>query len=668
MDKERAHNQRAQKAGSLNNDLDGSLLLTVRACLLALALLLASFYGIYLDREGGSAEPFSYPRLGLLLVFCLLSAAWMVWRRTDLLFAYAQFGADALLTTAIVYLTGGPISPFIFLYLPIVMGAAAVASQQAALIIAAFSLGSYLGLLWAVAPADLPAHGLGWQIIGLASGMVLVAAATSFLRRKIRAGHVLAEKSQRDLVNHTTRQQTLIQGLSDGVIIAAAEGRVSSINQAACALLHICEADAIGRRLGDVCRNIFDQEGGAPAPADFGEAPREYELKIPGNEESTKVLFSSRAIVGDREEPLGTVCVFQNVTQLRSAEEQLALQERMAKLLARQHEPRGSAHPKLHEFVGESPVMKKVFYLIERISASDANVLITGESGTGKELAAKAIHLSGHRCRGPFVAINCGAVPENLIESQLFGHKKGSFTSADSDQIGFFQQAQGGTIFLDEIAELPLHMQSKLLRAIQERSIRPIGSEREIPIDVRIVSATNKNLRQQVSNGAFREDLFYRLNVVGITLPPLRDRKEDIPVLVNSILKRLVNNDTTPVVPPATMQLLMNYAYPGNVRELENLLERALVLGGEVLLPEHLPDQVRTPAAAAPGQLRETTIIVDETLELPIDLDGLLSTIERRYIEVALLKTKGAKKKAADLLGMNFRSFRYRLQKFGIGE
>jgi len=264
--------------------------------------------------------------------------------------------------------------------------------------------------------------------------------------------------------------------------------------------------------------------------------------------------------------------------------------------------------------------------------------------------------------------VNCGAIPENLIESELFGHKRGAFTGAETDNTGLFRQADGGTIFLDEIGELPIHMQTKLLRTIQQKAVRPVGGDRDIPINVRIVAATNRTLKKEIELGNFREDLFYRLNVININLPPLRDRKEDLPLLINSTLKRLLKSDATPVIPPATITLLLHYTYPGNVRELENILERALVLGGEVLLPEHLPDSIRVPNEPSTPSRKGgiTEIIVDESIEFPIKLDDLLGGIERRYLEVALVKTNGARKKAADLLGMNFRSFRYRLQKFGI--
>ncbi len=311
--------------------------------------------------------------------------------------------------------------------------------------------------------------------------------------------------------------------------------------------------------------------------------------------------------------------------------------------------------------------MSQLFKMVDRVAQSTANVLVLGESGTGKELVAKAIHSGSGNGHKPFVPVNCGAIPENLIESELFGHKKGSFTGAESDHIGLFRQAEGGTIFLDEIGELPLQMQTKLLRALQEKRVRPVGSSTDVPINVRVVSATNRNLKDEVKEGRFREDLYYRLNVISITLPALRERKEDIPLLVHAILERLVPDGARPILPPASVQALMNYSYPGNVRELENILERAVVLGGQVVLPEHLGEAGKASSNTI-APLRETQIIVDETIQFPVNLDDILSNVERKYLQLAMEKSSGSKKKAANLLGINFRSFRYRLQKFGINE
>lgn len=352
----------------------------------------------------------------------------------------------------------------------------------------------------------------------------------------------------------------------------------------------------------------------------------------------------------------------------RELEQKLAMQDHMARLLAEKNEPLSAASSIVSRIIGNTPIMHKVFSLIEKVALTDATVLINGESGTGKELVARAIHAGKNNGKNPFIAVNCGAIPENLIESQLFGHKKGSFTGADSDYNGLFLQADGGTIFLDEIGELPILLQTKLLRVLQEKNIRPIGGNKDIPVEVRIIAATNRNLKREVEAGNFREDLYYRLNVINIRIPALRSRKEDIPILVKSILGKLLPPEKEAVIAPGTMELLMNYDYPGNVRELENILERTVVLGGEVILPEHLPqmhNQARIPDGS-PVLPKETNIIINEDITFPIQLEQILNNIERKYLELALLQTKGAKKRAAELLGINFRSFRYRLEKYGI--
>jgi two-component system response regulator PilR (NtrC family) len=279
-----------------------------------------------------------------------------------------------------------------------------------------------------------------------------------------------------------------------------------------------------------------------------------------------------------------------------------------------------------------------------------------------------------------FIAVNCGAIPESLLESELFGHKKGAFTGADSDHTGLFRKADRGTLFLDEIGELPLLMQAKLLRVIQERQVRPVGSDTSFPIDVRIVAATNRNLAKEVKEGRFREDLYYRLNVIHVQLPALRERREDIPLLVRNIVNKLKGARAEVHITPSALQALNTYDYPGNVRELENIIERALVFGGDAIRLEDLPVEV-----AQKGQLsqkseleqkfevqelkKETEILTtSEDLQFPVQLDEILSAIEKRYLEAALTESKGLKKKAATLLGMNFRSLRYRLQKYGLQE
>jgi two-component system, NtrC family, response regulator PilR len=307
----------------------------------------------------------------------------------------------------------------------------------------------------------------------------------------------------------------------------------------------------------------------------------------------------------------------------------------------------------LQSLTGESTAMQHVRSMIEKLARSQAPIYISGESGSGKELAARLIHVRSAQSAGPFIPVNCGAIPENLMESEFFGYRKGAFTGADTDRDGFFQAANGGTLFLDEVADLPLAMQVKLLRVIQEKRVRKVGVATEEPVDVRIVCATHRNLRDCVDKGSFRQDLYYRLNVIELRMPSLRERMEDIPALVSSILNKLCG-ETPPQVGPAALQALAAYPFPGNVRELENVLERATALcSGGVIEAGDLqlaPDEF---GGENPGRGSET-------------LDDYLNRLERQAILEALQKTEGNRTAAARLLGVTFRSLRYRLERLGI--
>jgi len=310
--------------------------------------------------------------------------------------------------------------------------------------------------------------------------------------------------------------------------------------------------------------------------------------------------------------------------------------------------------------IGHSRVMQEVYELIGQVAETKTNVLVYGESGTGKELVARAIHDQSPRSGKPFVAINCGAIPENLIESELFGHVKGAFTGALQNKDGLFEAATGGTLFLDEIGELSHPLQVKLLRALQEKSIRRVGDTADRKIDVRIVSATNRRLEDEVAAGRFREDVYYRLNVIQLTLPPLRDRPEDIPLLAQHFIRRFADEIGKEVegMDGEAFDMLSTYGFPGNVRELENLIERAVALArGPVIGTALLPPTVTANPSAGP-----ISRIDDEG----VDLEALVATYERSLLSEALSKTGGIKKKAARLLGISFRSFRYRLEKLGL--
>ncbi|MHB1512031.1 MAG: sigma-54-dependent transcriptional regulator [Acidiferrobacter sp.] len=318
------------------------------------------------------------------------------------------------------------------------------------------------------------------------------------------------------------------------------------------------------------------------------------------------------------------------------------------------------------KLLGDSQTMKGVRALIERLARGQAPVYITGESGTGKELAARLIHDLGPRAGRPFVAVNCGAIPEQLMESEFFGHKKGSFTGAFSDKDGLFKTASGGTLFLDEVGDLPVPMQVKLLRAIQEKAVRPVGSQQEMAVDVRILSATHKNLHDLVRTGAFRQDLYYRLNVIELVIPPLRERVEDIPTLAAHLASKLSTGRSLPLTPQA-LAALTKYAFPGNVRELENIMERALTLceGDEIGVSDlRLPGQTDfdpTEEAMQGPMLFEGSDYTGEQ-----SLDEHLAQVERAAIEKALRDTHQNKTAAARELGITFRALRYKLEKLGI--
>jgi len=313
----------------------------------------------------------------------------------------------------------------------------------------------------------------------------------------------------------------------------------------------------------------------------------------------------------------------------------------------------------LEEMLGKSAAMQKVFRTIEKVSEYKTTVLVQGESGTGKELVARALHRKSPRAKGSFVAVNCGAIPETLLESELFGHKKGAFTDASSDKKGLFEEADGGTLFLDEIGELPLQLQVKLLRALQEGTVRRLGDTRDTTVDARVIAATVRDLKKEVDEGRFREDLYYRLNVLQVNVPPLRERRDDIPLLVEHFIERCNARLGTAIrdADSKVKKLLMDYHWPGNVRELENLIERAVVLAdGDVLTPEDLPDRLREPSdpvatILATGELsiKKTSRYVEETL-----------------IKRALERTGGNRTAASKLLEISHRALLYKIKDYGI--
>ncbi|HJY80437.1 MAG TPA: sigma-54 dependent transcriptional regulator [Candidatus Binatia bacterium] len=334
-----------------------------------------------------------------------------------------------------------------------------------------------------------------------------------------------------------------------------------------------------------------------------------------------------------------------------------ALEEKHLRTEIRRLQREVEAHYHFDRIIGKSPVMQRVFELVERQKDSQVNLLLTGESGTGKDLLARTLHYHSSRGQAPFVPVNCAAIPEQLLESELFGYVQGAFTDARKDKKGLFVEAHGGTLFLDEVGELPVLLQVKLLRVIEDKEVRPLGATKGEKVDVRIIAATNRDLRRAVDEGKFRQDLFYRLNVVNVHLPPLRERPEDLPLLIQHFIEHSTQSSRARRLSAEALHILLNYPWPGNVRELENTLERALVLcRGEEITPVDLP-------AHLIGSKPQVTSLQDALLrQCP------LADIEREYILLALEFTEGKKKEAADLLGIDRKTLYRKLEEYGKAE
>ncbi len=343
---------------------------------------------------------------------------------------------------------------------------------------------------------------------------------------------------------------------------------------------------------------------------------------------------------------------------LRNVKRKLELEHKLAE----------EKEEKFQDLIGKSPAIKIVKETIEKIAPYDINVLITGESGTGKEVVAKTIHKLSKRKDKPFIAINCASLPADLLESELFGYKKGAFTGATSDKRGLIEEANGGTLFLDEIGEMPMSLQAKLLRFLEERKIRPLGSTKEVEVDVRIISATNRNLEEEIEKGNFREDLYYRLSTIIIKIPPLRERKEDIPLLAEHFLKEFQEKygKKFEKISPDFLDFLMKYEFKGNIRELRNLLEKAVILseGEELKSPIQKTTDVNSIFIDNPND----QFFVKSFPEEGIDLKKVLGNIEKALLEKGLELAGGTKTKAAEILGLSFREFRYRYSKYNPKE
>jgi len=450
--------------------------------------------------------------------------------------------------------------------------------------------------------------------------------------------------------------KTVVDSIQDGVMIVDPDGTIVSANRAFEEITGYPHREILGQSCTTLnCSSceIAREEPGCHWCVMFrkGNLSRQRCTLVRKDGRTVTILKNASVIRDSEGHVTGAVETMTDITDLVSKETQIESFRRELR-----------AADRFHGMIGVSPAMRRVFDLVANAAQSDAPVIIYGESGTGKELVARAIHAESDRAEKPFIALNCAAIPENLLESELFGHVKGAFTGAVGNKSGLFELADLGTLFLDEVGELTPPLQVKLLRAIQEKTIRRVGGTSDRRVDVRILAATNRRLEDEVAAGRFREDLYYRLNVIQIGLPPLRDRSEDIPLLVQHFVEKYAGElgKPVPAFSEAAMKRLLDYPFPGNVRELENMVERAVALSpGGTIGPESLPPSVLEPTARG------------SAAKLPADganLDSLVNEFERGLLREALRQSRGVKKRAAHLLGISFRSFRYRLEKLGMEE
>ncbi|HEY6996740.1 MAG TPA: sigma 54-interacting transcriptional regulator [Candidatus Binatia bacterium] len=595
------------------------------------------------------------------------------------LFAHAQVCFDVILITGIIRITGDIASPFSVLYNLAVLNGAILLFYRGAFFTAGCSSLSYVGLLlWSQYYDSGYGILLSWsmliQIFLSIGSFFVIAWLSGLLTNKLSETEQLLKEKQIDYQELDAFKDALLKGIGSGVAIADRDGRINYFNQQAQELTSLSENAVKGKRLEQIFPGLnYDFETHRNAGALVtAELPLTNARALRSVKQIRLTLAPLCSLNGD---PIGFLSIFEDITRQKEIEEKVRLEEELRRAREVEWTANSSAGdtPGFHfeGVIGKSGGIENIHKLIQKVASTNTNILISGESGTGKELVARAIHLNGPRRQRPFVGVNCAAIPENLIESELFGHVRGAFTGAVSDHIGLFKRADQGTIFLDEVGELPLHLQVKLLRVLQEKSFTPVGGNKPVKVDVRIISATNRDLRKELEEGRFREDLFYRLNVVHMVMPPLRSRTEDIPALAHYFLKKFATSHAKQVeeISSGALMRLMNYVYPGNIRELENVLEHAVaVTGKNVITEDDLPQHLKGVPIVEESDLFERTTPAGAEMFFGkgLSLDVELETHEKYILLGALKRANGVQKKAAELLGINYRSLRHRLEKYDL--
>ncbi|HEY7316846.1 MAG TPA: sigma 54-interacting transcriptional regulator [Candidatus Binatia bacterium] len=652
-------------------------LLFLRVVILSFFLGAAALFHFF--KQQGDPHFFYTLSIPLIIAYAIsIGSALILPNIPDLrFFAHLQVDFDVVLITGIIWLTGDFTSPFPFLYNLAVMNGAILLFYRGAFFTAGFSSLCYVALLsWSSAFHYGSGIPVAWSqlmpaVLNIGS-FFAIAGLGGFLASKLSETEKLLKEKHTDYLELEALKETLLQGVGSGVAITDAEGRINYFNSQAQNLTLLQEGGVKGKKLNEIfpgmSHNFSSSQAGRSVLTD------EIVFAAPhGNPKPLRLTLAPLSNASDQ--LIGYVSIFEDISKQREVEEKLRLEEKLreAREFDLEQRPTGAEEADFHfeGIIGKSGGIEKIYHLVQKVARNNTNVLITGESGTGKELIARAIHLNGPRKNMPFVAVNCGAIPETLIESELFGHARGAFTGAIADHLGLFKQADQGTIFLDEIGELPLHLQVKLLRVLQEKAFTPVGGNKQIKVDVRVISATNRDLHKEMEDGRFRRDLFYRLNVVQIAMPPLRDRREDIPSLAHYFMRKFAASHGKQVeeISSGALMRLMGYLYPGNVRELENIVEHAVAVANKnIMTEEDLPAHIKELPLNEETEVFGKSALggADLFFAKGLSLDVELETHEKCILLGALKRTNGVQKRAAEILGINYRSLRHRLEKYGL--
>ncbi|HXG18335.1 MAG TPA: sigma 54-interacting transcriptional regulator [Methylomirabilota bacterium] len=615
------------------------------------------------DRNDSAVSKPLFLAIILTNVISITSSVLLPWLRGLASFAYIQLVFDALLTTSVVLLTGGLYSPFVFLYHLAILNASVLLFRHGALTAATLSALCYGVLVDLLYHSVLPPSGLSpivfyvdptspgmhftVQVLVTLSSFFAIAVLGSHLTHRMSSIETLLAERGVAIERLSSLYQGAMQNLESGILLTTATGQIEYANGLLGELLGVAPHTCMGRTVSELF-SLPEQRLTVVEPLEL------TLTKENGEERVLRILHSPLHDANGKH--VGALYSVQDISEARKLERRLQEAQALSDAITLNETPESAT---FGDLVGRSERMAAVYQLITKVAESTTTVLITGESGTGKELVARAIHAKSPRANQPFVAVNCGAIPETLIESELFGHVKGAFTGAVKDRVGLFGQADGGTLFLDEVGELPLAMQVKLLRVLQEQEVTPVGASQGIRVDVRVLAATNRNLAEEVAAGRFREDLFYRLHVISIALPPLRERQDDLPLLIQHFLTHCTAASGKDIrhIAPEAMRALLDYSYPGNIRELQNIMQHAITMAeGDTIRKQDLPYPLVDRRKAGTTQ--------SDFFRKGVSLDTELEEYEQKILRAALERVGGVQKKAADLLGINYRSLRHRLQKY----